>query len=280
MGLYRAKEVWTGTLASSIPDGTTTSFTLSSSSGLTNGETYVFTIDRVDANGTKIPNKKEVIVGTVSGSNVINCQRGVEGTAQAHSAGAIVEILFTAKHWNDLIDGITLEHNQDGTHNISNFQTNNLTVNNQIRLINGYFRFNTSTDKLQFSNDGTTYEDIGGGGAATPTFTIVGTLTTGTGLTPLIIAPFALTIKKAFGRVKTAPAGASIIIDINKNGTSIWNTNQGNRLTIAAGTNSASQTSFDTTSLAEGNYLTLDIDQVGSTTAGADLTVEVYCEAT
>jgi len=116
MALYRAKEVWTGTLASSIPDGTTTSFTLSSSSGLTNGETYVFTIDRVDANGTKTPSKKEVIVGTLSGSNVINCSRGAEGTAQAHSAGAIVEILFTAKHWNDLIDNYKTQHNEDGTH--------------------------------------------------------------------------------------------------------------------------------------------------------------------
>ena len=116
MGLYRAKEVWTGTLASSIPDGTVTSFTLTSSSGLTNGETYVFTIDRVDANGTKTPRKKEVIVGTVSGSNVINCQRGAEGTAQDHSAGAVVEILFTAKHWNDLIDSYKTQHNSDGTH--------------------------------------------------------------------------------------------------------------------------------------------------------------------
>jgi hypothetical protein len=116
MALYRAKEVWTGTLASSIPDGIITSFTLTSSSGLINGETYVFTIDRVDANGTKTPSKKEVIVGTLSGSNVINCQRGVEGTAQAHSAGAIVEILFTAKHWNDLIDSYKTQHNEDGTH--------------------------------------------------------------------------------------------------------------------------------------------------------------------
>jgi len=116
MGLYKAKEVWTGTLASSIPDGTTTSFTLTSSSGLTNGETYVFTIDRVDVNGTKTPNKKEVIIGTVSGSNVIDCIRGVEGTAQAHSAGAIVEILFTAKHWNNLIESFKAQHREDGSH--------------------------------------------------------------------------------------------------------------------------------------------------------------------
>jgi len=114
--LYQAKEVWTGTLASAIPDGTTTSFTLTSSSGLINGKRYLFTIDRVDASGTKTPSKKEVIAGTVSGSNVIDCIRGVEGTAQAHSSGAIVEVLFNAKHWNELVDYLETEHNTDGTH--------------------------------------------------------------------------------------------------------------------------------------------------------------------
>lgn len=149
----------------------------------------------------------------------------------------------------------------------------------QVRVLNGYIRFNTSTSKLQFSNDGTTYKDIGAG-SATPTFTVVGTLTTGTDLSPLLIAPFPITIKKAFARVKTTPTGAALILDINKNGTSIWNTNQGNRLQIAAAATSGSQTTFDTSTLAEGDYLTLDIDQIGSTVAGADLTAELYCEAT
>lgn len=147
----------------------------------------------------------------------------------------------------------------------------------QIRLLNGYLRFNTSTSKLQFSNDGTVYKDFGSGGV-TPTFTVVGTLTVATSIGPLLIAPFPLTIKKAFARVKTNPTGQALIVDINKNGTSIWNTNQGNRLQIASAASSGSQTSFDTTSLAEGDYLTLDIDQVGSTVAGADLTVELFCE--
>ncbi len=166
----------------------------------------------------------------------------------------------------------------NGATSITNANITDKRAGVQIKLLNGYFRFNISTSKLQFSHDGTTYKDIGAG-TATPTFTIVGTLVVGTDLTPLLIAPIALTIKKAFARIKTAPAGASIIIDINKNGTSIWAVNQANRLTIAAAANSATQTSFDTSSLAEGDYLTLDVDQVGSTTAGADLTVELYCEA-
>ncbi len=166
----------------------------------------------------------------------------------------------------------------NGATSITNANISDQRSGVQLKLLNGYFRFNISTSKLQFSHDGTNYKDVGAG-TATPTFTVVGTLTVGTDVAPLIIAPFALTIKKAFARVKTAPAGASIIVDINKNGTSIWATTQANRLTIAAAANSASQASFDTTSIAEGDYLTLDVDQVGSTIAGADLTVELYCEA-
>ena len=114
--IVSAAPVWTGQLASSIPDGTTTSFSLTSSSGLTDGEVYYFTIDRVDASGNKTPAKKEVIKGKLNGTNVVDCIRGVEGTAQAHSSGATVEIIWTAAQWNSLKSHITTEHNQDGTH--------------------------------------------------------------------------------------------------------------------------------------------------------------------
>lgn len=82
------------------------------------------------------------------------------------------------------------------------------------------------------------------------------------------------TITQVRASVNTASAGQSIIIDVNKNGTTIWST-QSNRVTISAGSNTATQTTFNTTSLASGDYLTVDIDQVGTTTAGADLTVQI-----
>ena len=60
---------------------------------------------------------EEVITGVVSGSDIINCLRGREGTTdQAHSAGADVAMYFTETHWDDLIDGVLAEHKQDGTH--------------------------------------------------------------------------------------------------------------------------------------------------------------------
>lgn len=84
-----------------------------------------------------------------------------------------------------------------------------------------------------------------------------------------------LTITKIQASAGTAPTGAALIVDVNKNGTSIWATNTGNRAQVAASSNTGTQTSFDTTSVADGDYLTVDVDQVGSSVAGADLVVEV-----
>jgi hypothetical protein len=83
------------------------------------------------------------------------------------------------------------------------------------------------------------------------------------------------TISGVRASVGAAPAGASIIVDVHKNGTTIFTT-QANRPTIAiAGNTSGNVTNFDITTVAAGEYLTVDIDQIGSTTAGADLTVQI-----
>ena len=116
-------------------------------------------------------------------------------------------------------------------------------------------------------------------GAIKPTFvfTVFGTLVTGVSLTPALLGVKSLTIEKAYAYVKTPPTGASIIIDINKNDTSIWASNQANRATIVAGANLGVSSSFDTTTLVENDVLTLDIDSVGSTVSGVDLTVQLKC---
>jgi hypothetical protein len=59
---------------------------------------------------------EEVITGVVSGNNLINCVRGKEGTNDiVHNAGDSVSMYFTETHWDDLINGILVSHNQDGT---------------------------------------------------------------------------------------------------------------------------------------------------------------------
>ncbi len=83
-----------------------------------------------------------------------------------------------------------------------------------------------------------------------------------------------LAFQKVHLAVNTAPSGAAIICDIHKNGTTIFTT-QSNRPQVAAGANAGSTTAFDVATLAGGEYLTLEIDQVGSGTAGADLVATV-----
>ncbi len=79
--------------------------------------------------------------------------------------------------------------------------------------------------------------------------------------------------------VGTAPAGASLIVDVNVNGTTIYGT-QGNRPTIAAGANTGLGGAASTATVTAGQFLTVDVDQVGSTTAGSDLTVVVRLRRT
>ncbi len=74
----------------------------------------------------------------------------------------------------------------------------------------------------------------------------------------------------------TAPTGAAILVDVNMDGTTIYTT-QGNRPTIAISGNSSDNTTApDVTTVADNHYITVDVDQVGSTIAGADLVVTVW----
>ena len=107
---------WSGNIGSAgVADAVVTTVPLASTSGLPTDTAVMITVNRVDANGKKTGNY-EGIVGVVSGSNLIDCIRGVEGTAQAWTGGTVVEVLHTASNINELIDGILAEHNQDGTH--------------------------------------------------------------------------------------------------------------------------------------------------------------------
>jgi hypothetical protein len=102
----------------------------------------------------------------------------------------------------------------------------------------------------------------------------VGTiLTTGTNKARVII-PYAATIIKAYATSVIAPVGSDAIFDITKNGVTIWTT-QANRLKIIDGNTYGQQSSFDTTSLVEGDVLSIDVDQVGSTTPGSNVTVQL-----
>ncbi len=106
------------------------------------------------------------------------------------------------------------------------------------------------------------------------TFTNSGVLVVGTG-THRFRFPFAATLLGVSASVSVAPTGASLIFDVNKNGTTIFTT-QGNRPTIVV---SAFATTTEpvpnVTAIAVGDYITIDRDQVGSTVAGSDAVLQV-----
>lgn len=107
-----------------------------------------------------------------------------------------------------------------------------------------------------------------------PVFARSGTLVVATGQGRFYFES-ARTILSVRASVGTAPTGAAIIIDVKRNGTTIFTT-QANRPTIAINAfTSGLVTNMDVNTVAAGDYLTVDIAQVGSTAAGADLTVQI-----
>ena len=92
----------------------------------------------------------------------------------------------------------------------------------------------------------------------------------GTNVTTEWVVEENITIIKPFTNCKTAPAGAGLVYDIMRNGTSIMTTN---KITIdAAGTKSrdaAQQPVLTTTDINAGDVLRWDCTQVGSTMPGA-----------
>lgn len=112
---------------------------------------------------------------------------------------------------------------------------------------------------------------------------VSGTLTTGVNKgweVPILIdVARPPTLVSAMARVKTAPTSLPLIVDINKNGTTIY-TNQANRPTILATAFASAETGVDVTALANLDVLTIDIDQVGSAVAGADLSVVLKVKQT
>ena len=101
---------------------------------------------------------------------------------------------------------------------------------------------------------------------------ISGTLSTGNEQGARVEADGAWTLVDARAYVKTAPTGQAILIDLNDDGVSIFS----NDLTIAAGANEDDAAHVITNaSVADLSKITMDIDQVGSGAAGADLTVEL-----
>lgn len=106
-------------------------------------------------------------------------------------------------------------------------------------------------------------------------FSAQGVLTTRTGKSFVQLLGSGLIVATK-GYLDTAATGATTFkADVNLNGTTIYGT-QGNRPIWVASTNAATVGAHSVTSYADGDRLSVDIDAIGSTIPGSDLTLTVY----
>ena len=135
--------------------------------------------------------------------------------------------------------------------------------------------YETDTGKFKVGDGSTYWNSLGYSSGATgptgalPVFTRQGTVTTGlSGSRYYVERSGTVTVVRA--AVGTAPTGSALTVDVLKNGTSILSS----AISIAAGTNTATGT-ISTSSVSSGDYFTINVTGVGSTIAGANLTVSV-----
>jgi hypothetical protein len=115
----KGKSNFATTLVTGIGTGTGDTITLNSTTGLPTDTEITLTFNRVTSGGVvNSTSVMERITGTISGATLTSYRRGVDGTTeQAHAGGTVVEYIPNAADMNDQVDGILVEHNQDGTHN-------------------------------------------------------------------------------------------------------------------------------------------------------------------
>lgn len=114
----------------------------------------------------------------------------------------------------------------------------------------------------------------GTAGPGVVTMTVPTTLAAGIGKIRYYFTAAAV-ITNIVASVGTAPTGAAIIANVNKNGTTLFTT-LGNRPTIVIGAFTDLSSVPDVTTINPGDYLSIDVLQVGSLVAGANLVVQVY----
>jgi len=114
----KGKSLYSST-TNSFSTGESETITPASIVGLPIDTDITLTFDR------SVTGKVERIIGQISGSNfAINSSgRGADGTSEQAHTSPTVEYIPNAKDMNDQVDGILVEHDQDGTHDATKVLT-------------------------------------------------------------------------------------------------------------------------------------------------------------
>ncbi len=143
-------------------------------------------------------------------------------------------------------------------------------------LASGELALDTSQSKFKIGDGVTPWNSLAfatgtaGSSGLNPVFSRQGTLATLTGTQRLYVERTG-TIGVVRASVGTPSVGSPVVVDVNKNGTSILSA----PISVAAGQYTATGT-ISNSSCVAGDYYTVDIDSVGSTSPGANLTVTIY----
>ena len=233
-------------------------------------------IDRVDSAGTlKATSLWEYVKVTAINSNDLTATRGVNGsTAQAHSSGAVIEAVVTSGMFEEWYDVLNPEHDSAGRHVITGTMTiagMNLASQATIRYgsIGIFGVVSAATINTAYISTVTITGGLNASGASVvipiptvPVFVVVGALG---GATTLLQTPAVMPRSGQWSFAnfwtRTVASGVSAIVDVNLNGTSIFDTI--GRPMIAAGGTLVSTASINTKAFTRGDRLSIDYDGTG-----------------
>jgi len=258
-----AAQIWkTGTqnAVSTDLDGTlaagATTIPLTSTTGLQ--APGIITIERVDANGVASANVEYVSFTGISGNSLTGCTRGLAGTSDIqHDSGAKVEETWTVTHWGDFLTAFGLSHDTSG----------NIAATSLATLIDArvYRSLNMSGASAVFSEVTVNTRLYASGASLVGSFGFRPTWVMGGNLSgPTTSASKSLPMTDAgswqffVATLRTPASGGSLVIDMNKNGTSIFEA--GTRPTIPGGGTFVSTASINTKAFVAGDTFTVDID--------------------
>lgn len=269
------------TLSTSISDVATT-ISVADASNLV-APCYLV-IDRVDSAGTlKSSSLWEYVKVTSIASNDLTVTRGQNGsTAQTHSSGAVIEAVVTSAMFEDWYAVLNPEHDNAGGHVIVGTMTvagmNLASVATIARMGVGVVNVATHLSVSGASVTGITTSDpltvgvvnvtthLNPSGASTsglkltaPVVTLKGSFS-GPTVNPYgpVVLPRNGSWEWANVMTRTVASGASVVINIKLNGSSIFDTIC--RPSFAAGGTFVSTASIATKVFKEGNILTVDVD--------------------
>lgn len=220
----------------------------------------IITVDQFNQSGALTTTLREYISFTTvtNGQDQISgLTRGLSGsTGQAHTIGALIEGTTTQKHWEDMVDFLQVEHTSTGGHVISTAtiaytEAKDMAITSLASV--AYLDISTRLHASGVSLLGISDNKI------TIKFNLTGSISGATtSLQTPVITPRSGTWDWVNIITQTVASGASVIFDINKNGTSIFAS--GTRPKIVGAGTFVSTASILTTSFSEGDQFNWDYD--------------------